>query len=115
MLKTIPELMAEARASLNIITAEEATSKIKDTQGIVIDVREPSEFEQKAAKGVINIPRGVLEPQMLQRFPDENLALFLHCASGVRATLAAEQLKRIGYKQVWVITCNINDVCLSFQ
>ncbi|WP_286261534.1 rhodanese-like domain-containing protein [Thalassotalea atypica] len=114
MLKKIPELVKEARVSLNVITAKEAAIKVKEVNGLVLDVREMIEVDKKPVQGVINIPRGILEPQMLQRFPDENLPLFLHCASGVRATFSAEQLTRVGYKNVTVISCSIDDVCQAF-
>ena len=114
MLRKIPELVSEARTSLNVITAQDAATRVKEVNGVVIDVRELVEAEKKPVQGVINIPRGVLEPQIVQRFPDENLPLFLHCASGVRATFAAEQLLRLGYKHVAVISCAIDDVCQSF-
>lgn len=114
MLKTIPEVIAEAMKSLNTITAADAAKKCKHNNGIIIDVREPAEFAEKAASNTINIPRGLLEMKMLQMYPDENLAIFIHCATGARATLAAEQLNRVGYKNVWVITCMLEDVCCVF-
>jgi rhodanese-related sulfurtransferase len=114
MLKTIPEVIAQARLSLNTITAADAAVKCKQLNGIILDVREPSEFIEKAGKNTINIPRGLLEMKMLQMYPDENLAIFIHCATGARATLAAEQLNRVGYKHVWVVTCMLDDVCCVF-
>jgi len=114
MLKTIPEVIAEARQLLNTITAAEAVTKCKNDNGIIIDVREPAEFAEKAASNTINIPRGLLEMKMLQMHPDENLAIFIHCATGARATFAAEQLKRVGYKNVWVVTSMLDDVCCVF-
>jgi len=114
MLKTIPEIIAQARQSLNIITAADAAEKCKQENGIIIDVREPTEFAEKSGNGIINIPRGLLEMKMLQMHPDENLAIFIHCATGARATLSAEQLKRVGYKNVWVITCMLDDICCVF-
>jgi rhodanese-related sulfurtransferase len=51
--------------------------------------------------------------KMLQMHPDENLAIFIHCATGARATFAAEQLNRVGYNNVWVITCKFDDICCS--
>lgn len=111
MLKTIPEMIAQARQSLNTITAVDAAEKCKLENGIIIDVREPAEFAEKSGSNTINIPRGVLEMKMLQMHPDENLAIFIHCVSGARATFAAEQLKRVGYNNVWVITCMIDEVC----
>ncbi|MBL4941850.1 MAG: rhodanese-like domain-containing protein [Colwellia sp.] len=114
MLKKIPEVIAQARQSLNIITAVDAAIKCKNEHSIVIDVREPAEFAEKAANSTVNIPRGLLEMKMLQLHPDENLTIFLHCATGARATFAAEQLKRVGYTNVWVITCKLDDICSAF-
>jgi len=114
MLKTIPEVITQARKSLNTITAAEAVDKCKQEKGIIIDVRESTEFAEKSGDSTINIPRGVLEMKMLQLYPDENLAIFIHCATGARATFAAEQLNRVGYNNVWVITCMIDDVCCVF-
>ena len=114
MLKTIPEVIAQARQSLNTITAADAVVKCKAENGLIIDVREPAEFAEKAGKNTINIPRGMLEMKMLQMYPDENLSIFIHCATGARATFAAEQLKRVGYKNVWVVTCMLDDVFCVF-
>ena len=113
MLKTIPEVIAQARQSLSTITAVDASEKCKNENGIIIDVREVAEFAEKSGSSTVNIPRGVLEMKMLQMHPDANLAIFIHCATGIRATLAAEQLKRVGYNNVWVITCMIDDVCCT--
>lgn len=115
MLKKIPEIIAEARIKLQTLTAEQALAKHKELGGIVLDVREESEYQQKAAKGTVHIPRGVLESKMPMLYSDENMPIFIHCASGVRATFAAEQLQRIGYKNVWVITCKVDDVMTSFE
>ncbi|MFT6208807.1 MAG: rhodanese-related sulfurtransferase, partial [Colwellia sp.] len=37
--------------------------------------------------------------------------IYLHCATGGLASLAAEQLSRLGYKDVWAIVCQHSDVC----
>jgi rhodanese-related sulfurtransferase len=111
MLKTIAEVIAQARVSLTIVSAVEAVALVKDKEGVIIDVREPSEYAEKSAEGTINIPRGLLEMQMLQRYPDEAQTIFLHCATGARAILSAEQLKRVGYLNVSVITSNLDDIC----
>ncbi len=113
MLKTIPEIVAQVRKSLNTITAVDAAIKCESDNGIIIDVREPAEYAEKSASNTINIPRGLLEMKMLQMHPDENLAIFIHCATGARATFAAEQLNRVGYNNVWVITCKFDDICCS--
>ncbi len=111
MLKTIPEIIAQLKPQLTIVPAQQAMDVIKQSNGILVDVREPSEFAQKSVSGAVNIPRGLLEMHMLKMYADEDLAIFIHCATGARACLAAEQLQRVGYKNVNVITCSLDDIC----
>lgn len=111
MLKTIPEVIAQARESLTIMAVEEAVLLVKQENGVIIDVREPSEYAEKSAEGTINIPRGLLEMKMLQMYPNETQPIYLHCATGARAIFSAEQLKRVGYLNVSVITSTLDDIC----
>ncbi len=111
MLMTVPELIAQVREELRLLDAATAMSECADKSGVIIDVREPSEVQVKPAAGSINIPRGVLEMMALEKFKEPGHPIYIHCASGVRATLAAEQLHRLGYNDVTVITCGIDDVC----
>lgn len=111
MLKSIPELIQEIRQQLRCVTAAEARQEIATNNGLMIDVREPNEVADRAAEGAINIPRGVLEMRMSQMHPDPHTAIYIHCATGARATLSAEQLQRIGYTNIAVITCDLETVC----
>jgi len=111
MLKTIPDVIAQAKVAITVVSAEEAVQLSQQKSGLIIDVREPSEYAEKSAKGVINIPRGLLEMKMLKMHPQEDLAIFIHCATGARAIFSAEQLKRVGYTDVSVITSSLDDIC----
>lgn len=110
MLKTIPSIVAEIRKNIPTINASDAFTECQTNAGIIIDVREPSEVQESAVKGSINIPRGLLEMKMLTLYPNANLPLYIHCATGARATFSAEQLKRIGYNNVKIITCDLNTI-----
>ena len=110
MLKTVPELVAEARAGLRCVDAATALSEMKENDGAIIDVRELVEVNNLAAPISVHIPRGILEMKIADVIPDENHPIYLHCASGGRATLAAGQLQNMGYTQVSVVTCPINTV-----
>ena len=113
MLKTIADLLVETKLTIQCINAEEAAVKCKEMQGVLIDVREPVEAAQQAVNGAILVPRGILEMKMLTLYPDADKAIFVHCASGVRACLAAEQLVRMGYNNVWAITCKLDAICAA--
>jgi phage shock protein E len=113
MLKPIAELVTKLKLSIRCIDAKSAAAEIQKNAGLLIDVREPAEFLNNAAKGAINIPRGVLEMKLMEMEKDPQRPIYLHCASSARATLGAEQLKRVGYENVSVISCKIDDVISS--
>lgn len=110
MLKTIPELLQEASKNVRRISAEQANSEMEKNKGLMIDVREPSEHLAKAAVGAISIPRGLLEMKIMEIEKDPERPIYLHCATSARATLSAEQLARVGYTQVSVITCDVDTI-----
>ena len=110
MLKTIPELLHEAAAHVRCISAALAATEQKENKGLLIDVREPAEHQIKPAVGAINIPRGLVEMKLMEIEKDPNRPIYLHCATSARAILAAEQLARVGYRNVSVITCDVDTI-----
>lgn len=111
MLLTLPALIQQASQNVKRLDAVTAYAECKGNGGLVIDVREPGEVSNKAASGTINIPRGVLEMKITELCADPDKPIYLHCATGGRATLAAEQLQRMGYSNVAAISCGLDDVC----
>lgn len=108
MLRSVPDLIAEAdveRVSIDDALAIDGV--------VIIDVREPQEAAQRPAAGIINIPRGVLEMQITGVTQDSEAPICVHCASGARAILAAEQLLRLGYTNVRAINSSIDEICLQ--
>ncbi len=77
-------------------TAEEAMNG----GAVVLDVREPDEYEQGALPGAVHIPRGHLESQIENRVPDRATPIVVHCAGGTRSAFAAETLAQLGYTDV---------------
>ncbi|MGO2479628.1 MAG: rhodanese-like domain-containing protein [Pseudoalteromonas sp.] len=114
MLTSIPDLMKIVTPNQRRIDAEQAKQELEQNHGLLVDVREPAEHATKAATGAINIPRGLLEMKLMEIEKDPARAIYLHCASGARASLSAEALTRIGYKNVTVITCNTEKICQVF-
>lgn len=114
MLKTIPDLIKLASENVKKVNSAQAKAEMAQNNGLLIDVREPAEHAIKSGFGAINIPRGVLEMKLVEIEKDADRAIYLHCATGGRATLAAEQLQRIGYNQVTVISCKADAVCETF-
>jgi len=115
MLKTLPQLLEQAKQNVQLLTAKKAAQDIRQNKGLLIDVRESAEHFAAPAIGAINIPRGVLEMKILEIEKDPERPIYLHCASSLRATLAAEQLARMGYTHVSVITCKMDEILKMHQ
>ena len=95
------DLLASARASVAEISTDEAQSKIDAGGVVVLDVREPDEFDQGALANVIHIPRGHLEAQIESRITDKSIPIVVYCAGGVRSAFAAQTLGQLGYENVF--------------
>jgi molybdopterin/thiamine biosynthesis adenylyltransferase/rhodanese-related sulfurtransferase len=95
------DLLASARASISEISTEEAQSKIDAGGVVVLDVREPDEFDQGALNNVVHIPRGHLEAQIESRITDKSAPVVVYCAGGVRSAFAAQTLALLGYQKVF--------------
>lgn len=68
---------------------------------LIIDVRSPEEFRQSKVPGAINLPLGEVREKISQRVKDKNQPLLVHCLSGGRSAIAAQQLKSLGYTNVF--------------
>lgn len=110
MLLSLPELIKQAAANVRRIDATTAIAECQQKTGIIIDVRESGEVSQKKAEGTINLPRGVLEMKITEICPEADHPIYLHCATGGRATLAAEQLQRMGYSDVSAIASSVDEI-----
>lgn len=80
----------------------EATARGHLANGaLVIDVRSPEEFRSERVPGAINIPLGELRASLPRQVKDKNQVLLLHCLSGGRSAIARQQLKALGYANVF--------------
>jgi rhodanese-related sulfurtransferase len=59
------ELLADAKSKIKEVDTQTAATKIDANQAVVLDVREPDEFEQGALLGVVAILRHRLKPKLL--------------------------------------------------
>jgi rhodanese-related sulfurtransferase len=66
----------------------------------LIDVREPDEVAQGAIAGAEPLPRGMLEYKIDTITTDKDQPIVCYCGGGGRSALAAQSLKKMGYKNV---------------
>ncbi len=68
--------------------------------GQLVDVREESEFSALHAEGAVHLSKGVIERDIETRFPDKDTKLVLYCGGGYRSALAADNIQKMGYRNV---------------
>src|SRR6187551_516379 len=96
---TFRDLLAAAKSEIVEVDTDEAASRIGDG-ALVLDVREPDEYDQGALPGAVHIPRGHLEAQVEGRLVDKGAPVVVYCAAGVRSAFAARTLQELGYADV---------------
>lgn len=100
-IKTRDDFLTAARAEINLVDADRAEVLIAQ-QVLVLDVREPAEFQQGHLPHAVNIPRGVLEFKVGDHpsLNDNQRQILIYCKNGGRSTLAAYTLKQMGFTRV---------------
>jgi molybdopterin/thiamine biosynthesis adenylyltransferase/rhodanese-related sulfurtransferase len=94
------DLLAQAKSQITEIDTNEAASRITAGGVIVLDVREPDEYEQGALPDALHIPRGHLEAQIEGRIVEKTAPVLVYCAGGVRSAFATKTLHELGYTNV---------------
>jgi len=94
------ELLAQAKQQIREVDTAEADELRAQPGAVVLDVREPDEYEQGAIPGALHIARGNLESNIEGRVADRNTLLVVHCAGGTRSAFAAKTLQELGYTNV---------------
>src|SRR5271156_3801422 len=67
---------------------------------ILIDTREESEWARGHIPGAIHLGRGVIERDIEKTVPDKDTPIVLYCGGGFRSALAADNLQKMGYRNV---------------
>ena len=72
-----------------------------DSSFELIDVREDGEWNKGYIPSSIHIGKGVMERDVEKLIPDHSKELILYCGGGFRSALAADNLQKMGYTNVW--------------
>jgi rhodanese-related sulfurtransferase len=67
---------------------------------IIVDTREDSEWARGHIPNAVHLGKGVIERDIEKIIPDKSAPLVLYCGGGFRSALAADNLQKMGYKNV---------------
>ncbi len=67
---------------------------------ILVDTREDSEWARGHIPGAIHLSKGIIERDIEKTIPEHSAPIVLYCGGGFRSALAADNLQKMGYKNV---------------
>jgi rhodanese-related sulfurtransferase len=95
------KIVDDAKHRVRETTVDEIKSRLdRGDKFVLVDVREESEWQKDHLPGAIHMSKGVIERDVEQKVPDLNAEMVLYCGGGFRSALAADNLQKMGYKNV---------------
>src|SRR5215211_6434106 len=102
-LKSIRQMVTEARERIKSLSVEEVASEIKGGDALLVDLREDDErLLEGTIPGSMHVPRGMIElsadptTPLYKREFDPERRVIVYCSSGSRSALTAETLQGMG-------------------
>jgi molybdopterin/thiamine biosynthesis adenylyltransferase/rhodanese-related sulfurtransferase len=90
----------QVKSQIEEIEPFEAAQEIEDGGVVLIDTREPHEFQEAHLEGGKLVPPGLLRDEIAAAAPDKSARTILYCRSGNRSYTAAEEMEALGYENV---------------
>jgi rhodanese-related sulfurtransferase len=96
------QIVEDAKSRVKELTVDQVKGKLDRKEKFhLIDVREESEFARDHLPKAVHLGKGIIERDVEQRIPDTGAELVLYCGGGFRSALAADNLQKMGYTNVF--------------
>ena len=103
-------IVENARQRIHETNVDEVKAKLdRGEKFLLVDVREESEYAKDHLPGATHLGKGIIERDIEARVPDLNAEIVLYCGGGFRSALAADNLQKMGYKNVISMDGGIRD------
>lgn len=96
------QLVDDAKTRIRELTIDELQAKRDRGESFqLLDVREESEFAKGHLPDAVHMGKGILERDIEGAVPATDAEIILYCGGGYRSALAADNLQKMGYSNVW--------------
>jgi rhodanese-related sulfurtransferase len=96
------KIVNDAKTRIKELTIDDVRRKQeKGDRFTLIDVREDHEWAKGHLPGAVHLGKGIIERDVETKFPDTGVELVLYCGGGFRSALAADNLQKMGYTNVY--------------
>jgi rhodanese-related sulfurtransferase len=104
------KIVDDAKTRVSESNVDEVKKKMdRGEKFVLVDVREESEFSKDHLPNAIHLGKGIIERDIEARVPDLDAEIVLYCGGGFRSALAADNLQKMGYKNVISMDGGIRD------
>ncbi len=104
------KIVQDAKARVREVTVDQVKSKLdRGEEFYLVDVREESEWAKDHLPKAIFLGKGIIERDIEQKVPGTADEIVLYCGGGYRSALAADNLQRMGYTNVFSMDGGIRD------
>ena len=104
------KLVQDTKRGVKELTVDDVKTKLERGETLLlIDVREESEYARDHLPGAAHLGKGIIERDIEARVPDTSAEIVLYCGGGFRSALAADNLQKMGYTNVWSMDGGIRD------
>jgi rhodanese-related sulfurtransferase len=94
-------IVSEAKSRIRECSVDDVKLRLEGGESLnIIDVREESEFANGHLPGAIHLGKGIIERDIEAKFADPSTELILYCGGGYRSALAADNLQKMGYRNI---------------
>ena len=95
------KLVESILPNIKEVEIQDVQDQLPKKDFILIDVLENDEWDADHIPNAIHIGRGVIERDIAKNVSNKNQKLVLYCGGGYRSALAADNLQKMGYKNVF--------------
>ena len=99
---TFHDLCAEIKKNVKVYSLKEVKNMMdKNEDFMLVDIREDNEFQKGNIKNSVHIGKGIIERDIHLFTGDYNKKIVLYCGGGYRSVIAADNLGKMGYTNVY--------------
>ena len=95
-------IVNDAKSRIRELTVADVKQKLDRGEKFhLVDVREDNEWAAGHLPKAEHLGKGIIERDIETKIPDTKAEIILYCGGGFRSALAADNLQKMGYTNVW--------------
>ena len=96
------KIVNEVKPRIKELTVDDVRRKQERGETFhLVDVREDHEWAKGHLPGATHLGKGIIERDIETKIPDAGAEIILYCGGGFRSALAADNLQKMGYTNVY--------------